>query len=177
MTNEKIPKSALKRTIGGALVVLALVSIPIAFFKKQSESGATVSAAAVPNEGGASAGVSANTGVTQKPHVLVRYLHGSARCVSCQTIEAYANEAIRSAFSKEIESGKLVWSSVDVENHVSRHLIQEFQLSSQSIVLTDEGTKTPKSWKKLDKVWELLRDKTAFIEYVQKEIRAYMGAG
>lgn len=138
------------------------------------QSGTTegnTSKSAVNNEGTATTGVQEQ----KKTYVLARYLHGNARCISCQTIEKYATEAITSAFKSELESGRLVWNKVNVETSLTYHLIREYQLSSQSLILTEEGTDSPKAWKKLDKIWELLGNKSAFITYVQEEIRSYLG--
>ena len=40
-------------------------------------------------------------------HVIAYYLHGNFRCITCRTIEAYAEEAITKGFADELASGRL----------------------------------------------------------------------
>jgi hypothetical protein len=54
---------------------------------------------------------------------------------------------------------------------VNEHFIKDYQLYTRSLVVVDESN--PKRFKNLDKVWQLVRDKPAFLKYVQDEVRAF----
>jgi hypothetical protein len=105
------------------------------------------------------------------PRTLVYYFHATTRCATCRTIEAYAQEAVTTAFTADLKSGSLVWRAVNVDEPANRHFIQDFQLYTRSVVVVD--AKDPKRYKVLDRVWQLVRDKAAFRSYVEQEIRAF----
>jgi len=136
---------ALRALVAGALLFLAL--------------GPTAEAGA---EGGA--------GTT-----VVYYFHATARCATCRTIEAYAHEALTSAFGAELKAGEVEWRMVNVEEPGNEHFMNDFGLYTRSVVLTD--AKDAKRFKVLDRVWQLVQDKAAFQRYVEDEVRAFRSAG
>lgn len=106
--------------------------------------------------------------------MVVYYFHGNMRCVSCRRIESYTKEAITTAFASDLADGRLEVMAVNVEEPDNRHFIAEFQLYSPAVVITHMEGGKPKQSKNLDRVWRLLRDKQAFLEYIQQETRAMM---
>lgn len=98
--------------------------------------------------------------------VVVYYFHATKRCWTCKTIEAYSEEAIRSGFAEQLESGSMEWRTVNVETPENRHFIDDFQLATRTVVLVRVVDGVNKDWKKLDRVWELVRDKPAFVDYI-----------
>ena len=46
---------------------------------------------------------------------------------------------------------------------------------TKSVVIVDIRDGKQKQWKNLAKVWELLYDKDAFVNYVRDEINSYLG--
>jgi|GEM_PF-603039 len=109
--------------------------------------------------------------------VIAYYFHGKFRCPSCKKIEAYAREAIegQGGFADLIKSGDLEWRVVNVEEPGNEHFIKDFQLYTKSLIIVDIRDGEQKQWKNLAKVWELLYDKEAFVNYVRDEIKAYLG--
>jgi len=103
------------------------------------------------------------------------YFHGTQRCVTCRKIEAYTEESLRTAFSSELEGGQLEWRPVNVDTPENGHFIQDFELSTRSVVLVEMLDGEQKQWKNLTRVWELVRDKPTFVAYVQEEARAFLG--
>ena len=106
-----------------------------------------------------------------RAETVVYYFHGTSRCHTCRTIEAYAAEAVRAAFGAELASGRLVWQPLNVDEAANQHFIKDYQLYTRSLVVVDGSN--PKRFKNLAKVWELVRDKPAFVKYVQDEVRAF----
>ena len=107
--------------------------------------------------------------------VIAYYFHGTRRCVTCQTIESYTEESLRSEFSDELESGKLVWQPVNVDTPGNEHFVQDYELSTRSVVLVEMLDGEQKQWKNLVRVWELVRDKPSFVAYVQEEAIILLG--
>jgi hypothetical protein len=103
--------------------------------------------------------------------IRVYYFHGTTRCATCKTIEAYAHETVASAFAPELKAGSLEWTVVNVDEPANQHFMRDFQLYTRSVVVVD--AKDPKRFKVLDKVWQLVGDKAAFQKYVEQEIRAF----
>jgi hypothetical protein len=103
--------------------------------------------------------------------MVVYYFHGSSRCQTCRTIEAYAEETVKATFAAELANGQLAWKPLNVDEAQNEHFVQDYQLFTRSLVLVD-GT-NPKRFKNLDKVWQLVRDKPVFQKYVQDEVRAF----
>ena len=107
--------------------------------------------------------------------VVAYYFHGNFRCQTCRKIEALSREAVESGFPEDLKAGRLEWRVINVEEPGNEHFVQDYQLFSKSLVLVaKEGSKQTR-WKNLQKVWTLVGDKEAFIQYVQDEIRAHLG--
>jgi hypothetical protein len=109
------------------------------------------------------------------PHrVIAYYFHTTYRCASCRAIEAYSREAIENAFADQLKDGRLVWKVVNIEVKGNEHFTKDYNLYTKSLVLVNEVRGKPAQWKNLEKVWQLLRDKNAFLRYVQDETRSYL---
>ncbi len=102
---------------------------------------------------------------------LVYYFHGTARCATCRTIEAYAREAVTGAFAADLEARRIGWQALNVDEPANQHFVRDFQLYTRSVVVVD--ARNPKRFKVLERVWELVRDKPAFQKYVEQEIRDF----
>lgn len=106
--------------------------------------------------------------------IIAFYFHGTNRCTTCRTIEAYAREAVQTGFGDALKAGKLEWRALNVEEPANRHFIKDYQLYTRSVVLASyQGDKQLK-WKNLDKVWELVGDKGQFTRYVQGEVKTFL---
>lgn len=109
--------------------------------------------------------------VPEKAHVIAYYFHGNFRCATCRRIEAYARETVESGFGDALKNGKLVWRVVNVEDPGNGHFVQDYQLRTRSVVLVLMKDGKQENWQNLDRVWELVRDKEAFVGYVKQELR------
>lgn len=108
--------------------------------------------------------------------VIAFYFHGNARCATCRTIEAYADEAVHQGFATDLEAGELSWRVVNIDTPENRHFIEDFQLVTRSVVLAEYRNGQLLRSKNLDQVWRLVRDKQGFVAYLQDETRAFLGA-
>jgi hypothetical protein len=109
--------------------------------------------------------------------VVAFYFHGNVRCATCRKIEAYADEAIHSGFSAELESGALAWVVVNIDEPDGKHFVDDFQLVTRSVVLAEYRGGEVVRYTNLEKVWQLVRDEAAFTAYLQDEARAFLGQG
>jgi hypothetical protein len=107
--------------------------------------------------------------------VVAMYFHGNARCATCRKIESYADEAISQGFVDELESGRLTWRVVNIDESANKHFIEDFQLVTRSVVLVEYRDGKVLRWENLDKVWQLVRSKDKFVSYVDGETREFLG--
>ena len=114
-------------------------------------------------------------GTNAGPRVIAYYFHITARCLTCRTIEAYAREAVERGFAGELKTGAIEWRPVNVQLPENRHFIQDYRLYTRSVVLVKVKDGREMEWRNLDKVWDLVWNKDAFVKYVQANVRAYLG--
>jgi hypothetical protein len=109
------------------------------------------------------------------PHkVIAYYFHTNTRCDTCRKIEAYTHEAIEEGFKTELNSGTLELRVVNYEERENRHYIKEYQLVSKSLILVNMVDGKQTEWMNLKLVWELVKNKQAFLNYVRGEVRNYL---
>ena len=106
--------------------------------------------------------------------LVVYFFHGHARCKSCKIIEAFGKKALEEGFQDEMESGRIVWRDIDLDEPGNEHFVQDYQILSISLVLSDMENGEQKHWKNLEEVWNLLNNEKEFVDYVQKEVRAWL---
>ena len=111
---------------------------------------------------------------TLDAEVVAYYFHGNLRCKTCRTIEAYSEEAIQSEFADELASGRLAWRVVNVEEPENKHFVKDFELVSRSLVLTEYEDGEVIRWQNLKQVWQLVRDKEKFLDYVHTSTREFL---
>jgi hypothetical protein len=103
--------------------------------------------------------------------VVVYYFHGTARCPTCRKFESYTIEALQDAFAEQLNDGCLQWQMVNVEQPGNEHFVKDYQLYTKSIVIVKTKDGKPAGYKNLKEIWELVRHKPAFVEYIQDEVR------
>lgn len=106
--------------------------------------------------------------------IVVYYLHGNIRCPTCRNIEAYAREAIETAFPDLLERQQIQWRVVNYEEPGNEHFATDYELACPSVVLVKMRGGKPGEWKSLPEVWELVGDKPAFLAFVQKSVRDFL---
>ncbi len=108
--------------------------------------------------------------------LIVYYFHGNMRCPTCNTLEAYSKEAVETLFAEELESGRVEFQVVNYDETWNEHVLTDYDLSFQSLVLVEMKDGKEARFTNLDKIWELVGDKSAYFEYVRNEIDAYLAA-
>jgi hypothetical protein len=106
--------------------------------------------------------------------VIVYYFHGTFRCVTCTNMEKYAREAIEANFKDALQSGKLEFKAVNVEESKNEHFTKDYQLYTKSLILSFMRDGKEVRSKNLDRIWELARNRQKFIEYVAGEVHGFM---
>lgn len=112
--------------------------------------------------------------VESKSRYVVYYFHGERRCRTCRTIEAYAEELVKSRLAKELRAGSLAWKVINYDEPENKHFIEDFGLVSASLVVAEMNGDEPVRFEVLQKAWFLVRDKPGFDRYLLWSIVEYM---
>ena len=125
----------------------------------------------------AAAPADGSAAVAPRDGVVAWYFHTRFRCSTCRHIESLSREAIEHGFPDELHSGRLAFRVVDVEAPGNEHFARDFRLVTRSLVLVEYRDGKVVRWKNLPKIWQLVRDREAFIRYVRGEVRGFLDAG
>ncbi|MBU4342574.1 MAG: hypothetical protein KKG21_01035 [Candidatus Omnitrophica bacterium] len=106
--------------------------------------------------------------------VVAYYFHATFRCPSCHKIEQYTTGALKEFFAKELKSGDLVYEVINIEDKGNEHFVQDYQLYTKSVVLSFMKDGKEVKFKNLEKVWQLLRSKDKFYQYIKDEVSSYL---
>ena len=89
-------------------------------------------------------------------------------------MEQYSKEAIQTNFKDALSSGKLEFRVINVEERGNEHYVNDYQLYTKSLIvsLVKDG-KEMKS-KNLTKIWEYVRNKQRFFDYVSEEVNNFL---
>jgi hypothetical protein len=106
--------------------------------------------------------------------VIAYYFHGTRRCKTCRTIEAYTFEALESEFSEALSEGYLVWRPVNIDKPENEHFVQDYNLTTRTVILVGLKDGVPSYWTSLPRVWVLVRDRQEFFSYIQTETQRFL---
>lgn len=118
--------------------------------------------------------INASSAFCDNGKVIVYYFHGNFRCPTCRNLEQYAEEAIEKNFKKELNEDTLVFKVVNVEEKGNGHFMKDYQLYTKSLVLFLVKDDKEVKYKNLDKIWEYVRDKTKYMDYVKNEVENFL---
>ena len=106
--------------------------------------------------------------------VTVYYFHGDRRCQSCIKIEKYTEEAVKNFFTDRMESGELVYRVINTDKEENKHYIDDYQLYTKSVILSLTRDGKEVRHKNLDKVWQYIRNREKFHQYIKQETEAFL---
>jgi len=109
--------------------------------------------------------------------VVVSYFHRTIRCETCLKFEELADRALREAFAVELASGRLVWRVADFEEPGHESDVAEYDILESSLIVSRFAGDEEMDWKKLDAIWDLVKDEEVFVQYIQGEVAAYLDTG
>jgi hypothetical protein len=102
--------------------------------------------------------------------LVVYYFHGNIRCPTCRSIESQSHETVQTDFAAQLKSGEMAWKILNYEESAVAPLAEKFKLDKPVVVLAKMKSGQIEDWKRLDKVWALEGDKSAFTKYIHDEI-------
>jgi len=122
----------------------------------------------------ASGSTTGDSATTAANEVVLYYFHGTHRCKTCRSMEAFTQEALETKFKKQLETGALQWKVLNMEEPENEHFTKDFELVSSSLVLVELNGGDVVRHEVLQDAWKLVRDEPRFIEYVQESVNEYL---
>jgi hypothetical protein len=104
--------------------------------------------------------------------VHVYYMHSIFRCSTCNTIEKMTKELLDSKYINQIKQGKIIFLDVDFQSN--EHLTKRFGIVSSCVVVAIVKDKKILKFKRLDKVWTLMKNPLEFNTYISKTVQTYL---
>jgi hypothetical protein len=103
--------------------------------------------------------------------VVAMYFHRTQRCPTCLRMGSYSEEAVTSGFAQQIEKGKVAFYYIDFQDAKNSALTNGYGVSGPTLIVAKIAGNKVAQYRNLQEIWEKSHDKTAFIEYVQKNVK------
>jgi hypothetical protein len=85
---------------------------------------------------------------------------------------SYSEEAVKTAFAKEIKSGTVAFYYIDFQDQKNAKLTKGYQVSGPALIVAKIANNKVVKYKDLENIWENVADKPAFLRYVQDNLVA-----
>lgn len=76
-----------------------------------------------------------DTQQAENESVEVYYFHYTRRCATCQAVEDESLKALKKLYPAEVESGKIVFITVNLEEESNEALAEKLQVAGQSLLV------------------------------------------
>lgn len=110
------------------------------------------------------------------PEFAVYFFYNDVYCETCDKLEGYALDAVKSEFEDLLTSGLLQWRSLDMTAPENEHYVEDFGLFSKSVVLIELDAGSEVRWENLEEIWDRVHDEDDYKMYVNERLRAFMDA-
>lgn len=108
--------------------------------------------------------------------VVMTYFISGGRCEMCRKIEALTKETADKDFADSVADGRLVFRVIDTDEAGMTHYVDDYQLTSKTVVLSHRVDGKETEWSNMAKVWDLLDDPEEFRAYLGGQIASYLGS-
>ncbi len=89
-------------------------------------------------------------------------------------MEQYAAEVIQNDFKDALAAGKLTFKAVNVDQKANEHYVKDYNLFTKSLILSIQKDGKEVRSKNLDKIWQWVRNKEQYQNYVRGEVAAFL---
>jgi len=101
------------------------------------------------------------------------YFHRVPGCDTCQLMSKYIYETVEKRFVEEVKNKQIVLRYKNFEDKKNADLVKRFNIKSPMLVVVQIKDGKLVKAKHAEEIWPLAADKKKFIDYVEKEIKAY----
>lgn len=113
-----------------------------------------------------------NRSVKNSLAVHVYYMHSTFRCTTCNSIEKMTKDLLDKKYSKAMKEKELIFSDVDFQ--ADGQLAKKFGVVSSCVVVAIKENGKIIDFKRLDKVWTLMKTPSEFNDYIEKNVQLYL---
>jgi hypothetical protein len=106
--------------------------------------------------------------------ILVTYFSSDVRCATCVRIERLTRETVERNFPAELQSGRIVLRTVNLDGPGNEHFVQDYSLISKTVIVSDLAKGREVGWENLQQVWAKQKDEQAFDAYVVEAVRRHL---
>ena len=99
--------------------------------------------------------------------VEVYHFHATRQCYTCKTVGALAEETVNTYFADELESGKLVFASVNIELPENKALVDKYEAKGSSLLIGVYGEDGTFSKQEDSAVWYKIDNKEDYMSYLK----------
>jgi hypothetical protein len=110
-----------------------------------------------------------------KDRVVAMYFHRTQRCPTCLKMGSYTEEAIKAGFAKQLKDRAVEFHYIDFQNKKNAAYAKAYKVTGPALIVANVVDSKVTEFKNLKDIWTNVRDKKAFIKYVQDHIKAYRG--
>ena len=104
--------------------------------------------------------------------VVVMYFHRTHRCPTCLKMGGYSEEAVRTAFAKQLKEGTVGFYYIDFQDKRNDALAKAYRISGPALIVAKVANKKVVRVANLKDIWAKVREKKAFLKYVQDNVTA-----
>lgn len=109
-----------------------------------------------------------------KDRVVVMYFHRTQRCPTCLKMGSYTEEAVTQGLAKEVKEGKVSFHFIDFQDEKNTAFTQAYGITGPTLIVARAAGEKVAEYKSLQDMWTKVRDKEAFLEYVQTNVKSYL---
>ena len=109
-----------------------------------------------------------------KERVVVMYFHRTQRCPTCMKMGNYTEEAVKKGFVKELKSARVSLHFIDFQDEKNAAFTKAFEITGPTLIVAKGKGDEVAEYKNLQEMWTKVRDKDAFLEYVQTNVKSYL---
>ncbi len=107
-----------------------------------------------------------------KESIVVTYLHGTMRCVSCNTIEQTLRTVLDEFYSEQMQAKELVFREVNFDR--DEMLAKRWDINSSMAVISREREGQEQEFVVLHDVWTYVGDNEALSSYLKEQLDQQM---
>jgi hypothetical protein len=81
---------------------------------------------------------------------------------------------VKGGFAPQITDGKVAFYSIDFQDEKNAAITKGYKVGGPTLIVARIAGNKVAEYKNLTEIWANARDKGAFVQYVQSNVRAYL---
>lgn len=107
----------------------------------------------------------------------VFHFHPTHQCYSCKTVGAYTEETVKTYFSDELDSGKIIFDHINIELPENRETVLKYGVTGSSLWIGVYRNDGNFSKEQNLNVWYKITDKENYMTYLKQVLEQKLNVG